>query len=60
MKEIVEKIIEKVESFEVEDPFLEELKSHLLRELKVNPTASNQYLWLGIKEIATFMESYVG
>lgn len=27
MKEIVEKIIEKVESFGVEDPFLEELKS---------------------------------
>ena len=60
MQEIVDKLIEKVESFEIESDCWEGLKRESLKELKNKPTADNQYLWVCIGEIASFMEEYVG
>lgn len=60
MREIVEKIIQKVESFEKHSEEWQELKEDTLKELKRNPNSSNQALWLCIKSMAEYMESYVG
>lgn len=57
MLEIVNKLIEMLDSFEIE---WEDLKRDTLRELKNKPTVDNQYLWVCIGEIASFMEEYVG
>lgn len=55
--EIVNKLIEILDSFEIE---WEDLKRDTLRELKNNPTAENQELWVCIREMAILMEKYVG
>lgn len=55
--EIVNKLIEILDSFEIE---WEDLKRDTLRELKNNPTADNQELWVCIREMAILMEKYVG
>lgn len=60
MREIVEKIIQKVESFEKHGEEWQELKEDTLKELKRNPNSGNQALWLCIKSMAEYMESYVG
>lgn len=57
MEEIVNGLIEKVDSFEIE---WEDLKRDTLRELKNKPTADNQNLWVCIREMAISMEEYVG
>lgn len=57
MLEIVNKLIEILDSFEIE---WEDLKRDTLRELKNNPTAENQELWVCIREMANLMEKYVG
>ncbi len=57
MLEIVNKLIEILDSFEIE---WEDLKRDTLRELKNNPTAENQELWVCIREMAILMEKYVG
>lgn len=57
MLEIVSKLIEMLDSFEIE---WEDLKRDTLRELKNKPTADNQNLWVCIREIAISMEEYVG
>ena len=55
--EIVNKMIEILDSFEIE---WGDLKRDTLRELKNNPTAENQELWVCIREMAILMEKYVG
>lgn len=60
MKEIVEKIIEKVESFGSHNYYWTELRNDVLQELERNPNSDNQALWLCIKSIAEYMENYVG
>ena len=55
--EIVSKLIEMLDSFEIE---WEDLKRDTLRELKNNSTADNQDLWVCIREMAILMEEYVG
>lgn len=55
--EIVNKLIEILDSFEIE---WGDLKRDILRELKNNPTADNQDLWVCIREMAILMEEYVG
>lgn len=55
--EIVNNLIEILDSFEIE---WEDLKRDTLRELKNNPTAENQELWVCIREMAILMEKYVG
>lgn len=60
MKEVVTKLIEEVDSFEIKSEFWKDLKRDTLRELKSKPTADNQDLWVCIREIAIFMEEYVG
>lgn len=60
MQEIVDKLIEKVDSFEIESDHWKDLKRDTLRELKSKPTVDNQDLWVCIREIAIFMEEYVG
>lgn len=60
MLEIVNKLIEKVDGFEVESDRWNDLKRETLKELKNKPTMDNQYLWVCIEEIASFMEEYVG
>lgn len=60
MKEIVEKIIEKVESFEKHGEEWQELKEDTLKELERNPNSDNQALWLCITSMTKYMESYVG
>lgn len=57
MLEIVNKLIEILDSFEIE---WGDLKRDTLRELKNNPTAENQELWVCIREMAILMEKYVG
>lgn len=57
MEEIVNGLIEKVDSFGIE---WEDLKKDTLRELKNKPTEDNQELWVCIREIAVLMEEYVG
>lgn len=57
MLEIVNKLIEILDSFEIE---WEDLKRDTLRELKNNPNAENQELWVCIREMAILMEKYVG
>ena len=46
MEEIVKKLIEEVNSFEIKDENLEELKRDTLKELKSKPSSNNQMLWL--------------
>ena len=60
MEEIVKGIITEIESFEIEDENLEELKKDTLEELKTKPSSDNQMLWLCIKCLAEYMENYVG
>lgn len=60
MEEIVKRIIKEIESFEIKDENLEELKKDALKELKVKPSSDNQMLWLSIKCLAEYMENYVG
>lgn len=60
MREIVEKIIEKVESFEKHGEEWQELKEDTLKELERNPNSDNQALWLCITSMTKYMESYVG
>lgn len=60
MEEIVKGIIAEIESFEMEDENLEELKKDTLEELKTKPSSDNQMLWLCIKCLAEYMENYVG
>lgn len=57
MEEIVNGLIEKVDSFGIE---WEDLKRDTLKELKNKPTEDNHELWGYIKEIAILMEEYVG
>lgn len=59
MKEIVEKMIDEVETFEKHDSYWQDLKKDTLRELETKPTSDNQYLWLCIKLIAEYMQEYV-
>ena len=56
MEEIVKKLIKEVDSFEIKDENLEELKRDTLKELESKPSSNNQMLWLCIK----CMENYVG
>lgn len=58
MKEMVEKMIEKVESFKIEDDYWHQLKKDTLRELETKSTPDNQWLWLCIKLIAEYMAEY--
>ena len=60
MEEIVKKLIEEVDSFEIKDENLEELKRDTLKELESKPSSNNQILWLCIKCIDEYMENYVG
>lgn len=60
MKEIVEKIIEKVESFGKHSEEWQELKEDTLKELERNSNSDNQALWLCIASMTKYMESYVG
>lgn len=60
MLEIVNKLIEKVDGFEVESDRWNDLKRETLKELKNKPTADNQDLWVCIREMAILMEEYVG
>ncbi|WP_175613222.1 hypothetical protein [Fusobacterium mortiferum] len=60
MEEIVKKLIKEVDSFEIKDENLEELKRDTLKELESKPSSNNQMLWLCIKCIAEYMENYVG
>lgn len=55
--EIINKMIEILDSFEIE---WGDLKRDILRELKNNPTAENQELWVCIREMAILMEKYIG
>lgn len=60
MEEIVNGLIEKVDSFGVKSEFWKDLKKDTRKELKNKPTVDNQNLWMCIKEIAIFMDEYVG
>lgn len=60
MEEIVEKIIEKVESFGKHGEEWQELKEDTLKELERNSNSDNQALWLCITSMTKYMESYVG
>lgn len=60
MLEIVNKLIETVDGFGVESDRWNDVKRETLKELKNKPTVDNQYLWVCIGEIASFMEEYVG
>lgn len=52
MKEIVEKLIEKADSFEIKDETWEELKNDALKELATKASPDNSHLWNCIKLIA--------
>lgn len=60
MREIVEKLIEKVEYFEVNTDEWKELKKDILKELEVKDTPDNQYLWSLITKISEMMNEFVG
>lgn len=59
MEEIVRKIIDEADSFEIESEVWEELKQDTLKELERKPTSDNQNLWVCIKALAEYMEIYV-
>lgn len=58
MKEIVEKLIEKADSFEIKDETWEELKNDALKELATKASPDNSHLWNCIKLIAEYMSKY--
>ena len=60
MRELVEKMIDEVESFGNHNYYWSELRDDALKELETNLEVSNQNLWLCIKAIAEYMENYVG
>lgn len=60
MEEIINSLLNKIEILEIKSEFYDELKSDILRELKRKPTVDNSYLWASIREIAKFLEEYVG
>lgn len=60
MEKIVKEIIEEVENFGSHNYYWTELRNDVLQELERNPSSDNQNLWLCIKAIAEYIESYVG
>ena len=60
MEEIVKKMINEVDSFEIKDDYWQQLKKDTLEELKTKPTSDNQWLWICIKSIAEYMAEFVG
>lgn len=60
MRELVEKMIDEVESFGSHNYHWSELRDDALRELETNSDVSNQNLWLCIKAMSEYMENYVG
>lgn len=58
MKEVVLRLIEEIEKFEIKDSYWEELKKDTFEELERKNTVDNQYLWLCIKLISEYMTEY--
>lgn len=60
MRELINELIEKVESYDVDSDEWKELKKDILKELEVKDTPDNQYLWSLIAKISEMMNEFVG